>query len=707
MTIAKSMAPALILSLLAGCGGGSGGGQESTGNDGGQDQLENTAPVITSAKLSNSLIDAAEVLLGHTLALSYEYADADGDQDAGPVEITWMRSDSATESFQAIAGATTVEYQITEADLGKFIQVAFKPSSSTGVTPGAAFLTASVAVANNTAPTALGVSINNPADSDNLQVGHVLQGQYQYNDGENDPEGETTYRWYFVDDGTEVELGNEVNLTVPFSARGKTVFFSVTPKATSGIITGESQAASATVQNDQLLFTANNSNGDLILYKTDGGAESIAELKNFGDDEISQPMKLAENRWVFMVNQGSAAATFLYTSDGTDAGTDFLVNSKKPFSTVQGLRITGEYALFSAFTSDNGQELWAVRWKDGKAEFQFVDINTGNRSSDPSNFTYAPEMNAVFFTAVAYNDEGTSLGRELHILDFDEDNGPQLVKDIRPILGHDTIGSVPLNLTWFKDKLYFSAFDGSDPNNGGVGRTLWTSDGTSAGTVIVKNLDVDGHSYPTQFTAVGDDLYFVSNNDSGTEGRLWVTRGTSKSTVKVREDLHGEANLLTAFPANNSLIYRATAWNNETIFWQIQTRNDNPSSLNITSMDQSNSPTEQPLVIGNELVYANSNDIGHLHLAKTVFNDSDDDLRTTLSLGYVTDASVNDAPSDLVELNGRILFSAWGGNGTNRELYFLEYDGYGGPQLLKEFVAGDASGNPDLILTGDINAGPL
>src|SRR5438034_9311243 len=61
-----------------------------------------------------------------------------------------------------------------------------------------------------------------------------------------------------------------------------------------------------------------------------------------------------------------------------------------------------------------------------------------------------------------------------------------LIKDIY------TVGSsYPQELTVFNGALYFSADNGTSPNTipPGVGRELWKTDGTEAGTVLVKDIN--------------------------------------------------------------------------------------------------------------------------------------------------------------------------------------------------------------------------
>lgn len=117
---------------------------------------------------------------------------------------------------------------------------------------------------------------------------------------------------------------------------------------------------------------------------------------------------------------------------------------------------------------------------------------------------------------------------------------PTLVKDIMP--GSDS-GASP----WFfdtplaiGDNLYFAA------RNAAQGRELWKTDGTEAGTVLVKDICAGGgDSDPRYLVNFGGCLYFVA--DDGVHGQeLWKSDGTEAGTVLVK-DLYAGAD--SALPA--------------------------------------------------------------------------------------------------------------------------------------------------------------
>ena len=104
------------------------------------------------------------------------------------------------------------------------------------------------------------------------------------------------------------------------------------------------------------------------------------------------------------------------------------------------------------------------------------------------------------------------------------DSAPALVKDIRA-----TGSSGPRYLVNVAGILFFSANDGIH------GRELWRSNGTPAGTRIVRNIGPGSRdASPQELTAVEQTLYFTASD--GVHGReLWMSDGTHDGTRMVRD----------------------------------------------------------------------------------------------------------------------------------------------------------------------------
>ena len=92
-----------------------------------------------------------------------------------------------------------------------------------------------------------------------------------------------------------------------------------------------------------------------------------------------------------------------------------------------------------------------------------------------------------------------------------------------------------------------------------TGNELWITDGTEAGTNLVKDINASGNSHPYNFTQVGDKWFFNADDDiHGVE--LWVTDGTESGTSLVKDIRSGTS---SSHPANliaykGKLIFSAT-----------------------------------------------------------------------------------------------------------------------------------------------------
>ncbi|HEX2701770.1 MAG TPA: ELWxxDGT repeat protein [Acidimicrobiales bacterium] len=174
---------------------------------------------------------------------------------------------------------------------------------------------------------------------------------------------------------------------------------------------------------------------------------------------------------------------------------------------------------------------------DGATLVKDINVTSAGAGSSPGNFKQIGST--VFFSA---SEDVFGTGIELWKTDGTA-AGTVMVKDIRP----GTFGdSSPSNLTEFNGTLYFSANSGS--STGQTGTELWTSDGTAAGTVLVKDINTGtSSSSPANLRVVGSTLFFTANGGTGTE--LWKSDGTPAGTVLVK-DINTTTATASSSPAN-------------------------------------------------------------------------------------------------------------------------------------------------------------
>ncbi|NOX93101.1 MAG: hypothetical protein GXP18_11835, partial [Gammaproteobacteria bacterium] len=106
-------------------------------------------------------------------------------------------------------------------------------------------------------------------------------------------------------------------------------------------------------------------------------------------------------------------------------------------------------------------------------------------------------------------------------------------------------------------------------NDGQVGEELFATDGTAAGTSLVKDINTNTNADPRNFVVVNGVSYFVATD--GITGReLWKTNGTTAGTVMVKDIWPGSSGAspysLTA--VNNTLYFRADDGINGTELWK-------------------------------------------------------------------------------------------------------------------------------------------
>lgn len=242
----------------------------------------------------------------------------------------------------------------------------------------------------------------------------------------------------------------------------------------------------------------------------------------------------------------------IYVSDGTSAGTSKVTPENV---NVDGhLIIGGNKIYFFASDGTNGKEPWVSDGTvTGTKMLKNIHSNTTDTDFGLINSTFiSADENKAFFIA---NDGAT--GDELWVTDGTP-GGTVFVKDIFTGSKGSQIQVAPSAMgTNMKDgKLYFFALDGSEGFTV-YGKEPWVSDGTSAGTFMLKDINpgFNGSSELANikhFIEYKGKMYFFSIGTSISGGGLFETDGTTEGTKLIFSTSFYR---IDEFKVHNNLLY--------------------------------------------------------------------------------------------------------------------------------------------------------
>jgi len=288
---------------------------------------------------------------------------------------------------------------------------------------------------------------------------------------------------------------------------------------------GYSSDPDGEIMNNELFFTGSENGSDFGLYKTDGTASGTTLV--FAPI-IPNAIANIDNT-LFFGGGTIQYGTELYKSDGTASGT-VLIKDIWP-GTSNGVSATylsksfikaNGYVFFRANDGVHGNELWRT---DGTtAGTQMVkDIFAGAGDGLPNTYQYVSTLEYMvewngnlFFVAQEaagkeelWRTDGTASGT-VKVSQFNP-------VDFRPFASQ---------LLVMGDHLYFLY----KFSNGNI--KLISSDGTTAGT---REVNTQSFSYTSEYIAKGMSLLYFSVNSPQTGTELWRSDGTAAGTFMIKD----------------------------------------------------------------------------------------------------------------------------------------------------------------------------
>lgn len=285
--------------------------------------------------------------------------------------------------------------------------------------------------------------------------------------------------------------------------------------------------------NNAVYFSFESSDLRRGIAVSDGTSSGSKELFGYDNFVVTSIIGFIGNDLIFTGgyfngNIGDGLYKFNIQSNTLSLIKDIDPNSTNVSFLVYGgsIELSPDRHIFIAYDDTHGFEPWIT---DGTTAgtYMIKDINpTGNSVVFTDVKGYFAKLNGVVYFGAANDNTGAELWRT-----DGTEAGTYLVKDIYTDNTQGAnFGSNPAYLTTFNNKIYFSAYDNV------YGRELWSTDGTQNGTVRLTNFSP---SLPNiqHLLVFNNNLYFDAFD--GVDATVFKSDGTSSGTVKVQTTASG------------------------------------------------------------------------------------------------------------------------------------------------------------------------
>ncbi len=338
-----------------------------------------------------------------------------------------------------------------------------------------------------------------------------------------------------------------------------------------------------------LYFGADDGASGTELWKSDGTEAGTVLVKDINPGtNSSNPSFTINYNSSLLFSATDAIGTGLWKSDGSGMGTMNVIMDFSPYATMPV--IMNGFAFFNAYANTIGDY---TLWSSNGTTLLTLPVLPPGGGGPGGSFGLTPGDALIYFESSSIN-EGAELWRS------DGSGIGTLVADINP----GSAGCNLRNITTIGDTAYFNASDGVNGNglyrfrpgqatehistvipqyygsvewpymvamNGtlyfvgydpATGAELYKSDGTTAGTVLVKDINPgtnNGLGELSYLKVVGDSLYFLADAP-GTGAELWVSDGTEAGTVMVQDRNLGSSSFYPSelTQVGNTLYMRGT-----------------------------------------------------------------------------------------------------------------------------------------------------